>query len=218
MNITPHLNSSAIKYLDIIVDRSKEIGYTNVSNGAKFVGYNFGFYNNGVLLQTDVQFYEKKLFFDPNEYSYVRILIYNKYTQNTLPSIVFNMKPETSRKLLDYIYVGNDLLCSVNDQCNSIQCTRSGFDCCSFVYYILNIPCCTKHISTPVKESQIKPGSLVFLNKKDTKNFHYGLYLGDGTYLSKFGTLGSIIFNDFKNLSKGFSVDTLNAVEFVGCQ
>lgn len=217
MNLTGQLNSTAPKYLDIVVDRSTEMGYTNTDTGAKFVGYAFGFYDNGALLETGLEFYQKNLFFDPNDYSFVRILIYNKYSTNSVPSIIFNMKPKNSRRFLDYLYVGNEALCELNEECNSIRCTQSRFDCCSFVYYILNIPCCSKHNISPIKESQATPGTIVYMNSKKSNNFHYGLYLGDGVYLSKFGNLGPFMFNDFKNLSKAFNVDTLNTIQFIGC-
>lgn len=89
------------------------------------------------------------------------------------------------------------------------------FDCGSFVHYLYGISYIPGEFEKSLwqanllrDESELKPGEVVAVSERDIADrrsiVHFALALGDGLYLSKFGTLGSLIVTDLSALQHTF--------------
>lgn len=94
---------------------------------------------------------------------------------------------------------------------NSLQ---SPFDCASFAHYANGIPYVFSHFDPSFwnveafAESSMKPGDTVAIHNGGDRLediTHFAIYLGDGLYISKFGTAGRLIVSNIDEMKKGFA-------------
>lgn len=86
------------------------------------------------------------------------------------------------------------------------------FDCHSFVHFVHNIPFIKGYLDVnkwkmvQSVEKDLVVGDAVFLSKsKEFDNIvHSAIYLGNGRYLSKFGSTGKLVVTDLANIKKGW--------------
>lgn len=92
------------------------------------------------------------------------------------------------------------------------------FDGGSFVHYVSNIPYnlgafhskdwdVSRFVNiSKFTEEQLKAGDIIMISKDDYHQqiTYYGIYLGEGLYLSKFGNKGKLIVANLKEMRKSF--------------
>lgn len=92
------------------------------------------------------------------------------------------------------------------------------YDCVSFVYFIKRMPYEYGNFDinqwnfTPIKNERIlRIGDVILITEGPLENLlfrHMAIYIGDGIYMSKFGTTGGIIFATLEEMNTGFSGNT----------
>ncbi len=91
------------------------------------------------------------------------------------------------------------------------------FDCHSFVHYCHDIPFIKGYLDWEYwnilksEETALEVGDAVFLSSSNTLEgvVHSAIYMGNGRYLSKFGSSGKLVVTDLDNMKKGWSGDIL---------
>lgn len=92
---------------------------------------------------------------------------------------------------------------------------KGSFDCFSFVHYVNGIPYVfgefrfkpwdIRHLT---HTKNLNPGDTIFIAKsrwpKNTDITHFGIYLNNGLFISKFGDLGKLIVTDLEQMKKAF--------------
>ncbi len=88
------------------------------------------------------------------------------------------------------------------------------FDCASFAHAANGIPYeSPKYDPSNWVQSDfdgnINPGETIIMEDKNKPNLfnHFAIYLGDGLYISKFGSSGPLIVSDVDGMRKGFGSD-----------
>ncbi|MBP9757179.1 MAG: hypothetical protein KBD06_01105 [Candidatus Pacebacteria bacterium] len=95
---------------------------------------------------------------------------------------------------------------------------KNDFDCGAFAHFVNNVPHVVEKFDTALwsvyslkNETVLHPGDTVITVDGDGKTVvrgqdikHFAIYLGDGLYISKFGTVGPLIVTTLEEMKKGF--------------